>query len=271
MSLYSSAKPLSDFYRLKEHLPILALAFAPFAAAGFPDWRLFALDLAATFLALSSIYSVNNFFDSISGERNPAGSVRRLSGKAPAFFLSILPGIASVFLGSLLPGKCFFLLLAILLIFLAYSADFPRARNIPGPDFLLNVLGFYLVFAKSYFLYFKETGAFFIAFSVFIVSFYSVSEAVHQLAHEREDSRLGRKTLFGILGRGGAIALSAALLALPIIFWRGLPSAASLAFSALRLFSVASTSGDFRALRKELYGREELAVQLALFAFLVPA
>lgn len=263
---------LLAFYRVKDHIPILALSFAPFLSLGIFSQRaisLFLFDLVLTFLALSFAYSLNDFFDAkISGEKNAAGAFSKKKGSLLSFFLAISPGIISAILGIFfLPAISRQFLLLFLLAFFLYSAPFPRTRNVPGLDLVFNAGGFYLLFAKSYFLHYSSASSpFFLSFSVFLISFYALSEAVHELAHEKEDRRLGRATLFSILGREGATYLAAALVFVPIVFFTGPHSVVSIVFSALRFVAIAGKA-DASTLRNRLYGREELLTHVLLEAF----
>ncbi len=111
---------------MRDHLPILFLCVVPFAIAGARSgWTVLLADALCTFLALCFAYSVNDLFDSaIEGEDNAVGEFAARNGAPLAAFLAFLPAILAVLAGALLllPGPAFVSLLAILLIFLAYSA-----------------------------------------------------------------------------------------------------------------------------------------------------
>ncbi len=268
---------IGRIYRFSDILPILALSLLPFAYSPEREIGTLAIDIPISFFALSFAFSINDLFDSrITGESNNIGRFSGKYGRLPGISLSALPAFLSILLATLfgIPTPAIGALLAFLLVFFLYSAEFPRARDYPGPDFVFNILGYFLLLAKSHLMHFKELSdglPGLLASSVFLISFCAVAEAIHELAHEREDRASGRKTLFALLGRKGAVILGIVLVPLPIIFlpvygfWH---TGTCVLFSALRLSRVISCKGvgrDYSSLRKRLFGREELLAHLALF------
>ncbi|MDI3543819.1 MAG: hypothetical protein PWQ28_100 [Candidatus Woesearchaeota archaeon] len=161
------------------------------------------IGIVAASLLLCHARLINDFYDAKKcNEQNNLTHYVEVLGEKFVFFLVNVPLIFAIILFLLIRIRILSFMLFALFVFFSvvYSAPKKRLRDNWILGFVLNPLLAELIFMASFLIYGEINNSFFVL-SAGVLSFYFISELVHELSHLEKDKGTGRVTLVMKIGK----------------------------------------------------------------------
>lgn len=249
------------FYRVKDWYKNLGVTLVGFLFSSHPLTKL-PIRLIVSALSLSYAFVLNDFFDGKRGEEN---YIEKLDmGEKVLRALVTLPAILSILISYLLPFKILVLNGLFLFLFTIYSGPlFFKEKwyfSLPINSICLGPLLFFLGYLPGKIRPLSILIC--ISFSFYIL----ILEIIHQLAHRKEDKKMGVDSLPVVFGFGkikkAIKTICLLMVVLTSVFF--IPVYRSLAFVPLiiwvaRYYKIKdqTKNSNFRGLRNKLFGKIE--------------
>ncbi|HDD04985.1 MAG TPA: hypothetical protein ENF51_00650 [Candidatus Aenigmarchaeota archaeon] len=188
------------FYRVRSWIKNLGIVLLGFLSSdgSLPD--LFLSFLNTSFL-MAFVASLNDFYDSRSGEKNFVGEFVEEHGERKALFLVYCPLIGVMLLHLLRPSPNLLLVsIAFAFLYYVYSAP-PRLRNWWYFSLPINVVCLGpLTFFQGFYPGSGEMNYVSIGVVLSLSIYIALSETIHQMSHEKKDREMKVRSLPNVFG-----------------------------------------------------------------------